>query len=320
MSTAAINPKGPRVYAPGNTPYAWATTYLTSTVGQKVLVGFTGLLLVGFLVFHMIGNLKVLPGFDPVSDKAMQQAGAKAAEKYPDNPNARQQYVDEHVRAFEAREHLNKYAAFLKHDLGALIWIARGGLLLLFVLHLALALRLKLRSVAARPMPYQVYRPAQAGLASRTMVYTGVVVGLFTLFHLAHYTFGWVKPAVYGESVIAAVGPNDELREVPPRTAVPYLALRDRKDPRKHDVYEMTVSGFSNPWMIGIYLVAQVVLFVHLRHGIPSVFQTLGIKNARLRGGIDVLGLLIALTILVGNVALVVAVQLGWLKSQYAAG
>jgi len=279
-TTGVRHPKGPAKPRKGPDARAFGAALLDSTVGAKILVALTGTGLVGFVVFHMIGNLKVLQGPDAI----------------------------------------NGYAYFLKHDLGALIWIARGGLLLLFVLHLALALRLKLRSVAARPVPYQVYRPAQAGLASRTMVYTGVVVGLFTLFHLAHYTFGWVKPAVFDVSVIAAVGPNDELREVPAGTAVPYLALRDRKDARKHDVYEMTVSGFSNPWMIGIYLVAQVVLFVHLRHGIPSVFQTLGIKNARLRGGIDVLGLLIALTILVGNVALVVAVQLGWLKSQYAAG
>lgn len=279
-TTGVRHPKGPAKDRKGPDAKAFATALLDSSVGAKILVALTGTALTLFVVFHMIGNLKVLQGPDAI----------------------------------------NGYAYFLKHDLGALIWLARGGLLLAFVLHLALALRLKLRSVAARPVAYQVYKPAQAGLASRTMVYTGVVVGLFTLFHLAHYTFGWVKPAVFNVPVLAATGPNDEIREVPPKTPVNYLHLRDRNDPKKHDVYEMTVSGFSNPVLIAIYLVAQVVLFVHLRHGIPSVFQTLGLKNARLRGGIDILGLLVALTILVGNVALVLAVQLGWLKSQYAAG
>ncbi len=265
-TTGVRHPKGPAKPRKGPDARAFGAALLDSTVGAKILVALTGTALVGFVVFHMIGNLKVLQGPDAI----------------------------------------NGYAYFLKHDLGALIWVARGGLLTLFALHLALALRLKLRSVAARPVPYHVYKPAQAGIASRTMVYTGVVVGLFTLFHLAHYTFGWVK----GVEVIDPATGQRVWRN--------YLELQDVKG--RHNVYEMVVSGFSNVWMIGIYLVAQAVLFVHLRHGIPSVFQTLGLKNARLRGAIDVLGLLIALTILIGNVALVLAVQFGWLKSQYAAG
>lgn len=265
-TTGVRHPKGPAKPRKGPDAKAFATALLDSSVGSKILVALTGTGLTLFVVFHMIGNLKVLQGPDAI----------------------------------------NGYAYFLKHDLGALIWVARGGLLAIFVLHLALALRLKMRSLAARPVPYQVYKPAQAGFASRTMVYTGVVVGLFTLFHLAHYTFGWVKGVRVPDAATGQMVWKN------------YLDLQDAKG--RHNVYEMVVAGFKDEWMVGIYLVAQVVLFVHLRHGIPSVFQTLGLKNARLRGGIDILGLLVALTILVGNVALVLAVQLGWLKSQYAAG
>jgi succinate dehydrogenase / fumarate reductase cytochrome b subunit len=261
--TGVRHPKGPAKPRKGPEATAFATALLDSSVGAKVLVALTGTALVLFVVFHMIGNLKILQGPDAI----------------------------------------NGYAFFLTHDLGALIWVARAGLLLAFVLHIALALKLNLRSAAARPVPYQVYRPAQAGLASRTMVTTGVVVGLFTLFHLAHYTFGWVKGVQVPDANGQLVFRN-------------YLDLTDARG--RHDVYEMTVAGFSNAWVVAIYLVSQVVLFVHLRHGIPSLFQTLGIKNARFRGGIDVLGLLIALAILAGNVALVLAVQLGWVKSRYA--
>src|SRR5690349_18106549 len=105
-TTSAINPKGPRVYLPGTTPGAWATTYLGSTVGHKVLTALTGLGLATFVVFHMIGNLKILP------------VGP------------------------ESREAINGYAYFLKHELGLLLWIARGGLLTLFVVHVAATLRL----------------------------------------------------------------------------------------------------------------------------------------------------------------------------------
>lgn len=280
-TTGVRHPKGPAKPRKGPQANAFLSALLDSSVGAKILVALTGTGLVGFVVFHMIGNLKLLQGPDAI----------------------------------------NHYAYILKHDLGALIWIARAGLLAIFVLHIALALRLKARSAAARPVPYQVYTPAQATLASRTMVYTGVVVGLFTLFHLAHYTFGWVKPATFNASVLVANGAGG-VRTVPPATEVNYLDLVDKNQYERdrtirHDVYEMMVAGFSNDVLVALYLVAQVVLFVHLRHGIPSVFQTLGIKNARLRGGIDVIGLLIALAILAGNVAIVASVRGGWVKSQY---
>src|SRR3954454_9582074 len=98
MSTA-INPKG-RLLARGATAAGWADTYLTSTVGQKIVIGLTGAGLVGFVVVHMIGNLKLFGG----------------------------------------PESINAYAYFLKHDLGAFLWIARGGLLAVFVAHVYLAL------------------------------------------------------------------------------------------------------------------------------------------------------------------------------------
>lgn len=240
---------------------------LDSSVGAKVLVGLTGVGLVLFVIFHMIGNLKLLPG-GPAS-----------------------------------RDAINAYAYFLKHDLGVLIWIARAGLLLIFVLHLALAIRLKLRSAAARPVAYAYPGSVQAGVTSRTMIWTGVVVGLFTLFHLAHYTFALGMQAEVPDPTTGQLVHKN------------YLELTDAKG--RHDVYEMMVAGFSNVPIAVLYLVAQVVLFLHLRHGIPSTFQTLGLKNARFRGPIDVLGLTLALAILIGNCAIVLAVQLGYVQTQY---
>jgi succinate dehydrogenase / fumarate reductase cytochrome b subunit len=293
MSTAAINPKGPRVYATGNTPTAWAKTYLASTVGQKILVGATGLLLVGFLVFHMIGNLKVLPGFDPVSEEATKRAEAVAAAKF-DDPTARQQYVTDHVRAFEAQEHLNKYAAFLKHDLGALIWVARGGLLGLFVLHLVVALRLRLKAGDARPVGYTMLRSAQATVAAKTMLWTGVVILLFAVFHLAHYTLGWVKPAQ------TPAGP------------VHYMDLHDAEG--RHDVYSMVVAGFTTPWVCVIYILSQALLLVHLSHGIQSSLQTLGLVGKRFTPAAKWLGWGVASVIFAGNMVIVMGVWLGWAK------
>jgi succinate dehydrogenase / fumarate reductase, cytochrome b subunit len=255
MSTAAINPKGPRVYPPGATPTDWLTTYLTSSVGQKILVGFTGISLVGFVFFHMIGNLKM----------------------------------------FSGQESINKYAHFLKHDLGVLIWIARAGLLGLFALHLFLAIKLKLMSKKARPIAYANQLSAQASIASKTMIWTGLVTLAFVIFHLAHFTFGYVHEAEVASSSGVVVKTN-------------YLNLEHKG---YHDVYSMVKAGFETPWISVLYIVCQLLLFIHLSHGITSSLQTLGLVGKRFTPAAKALGWGLAATIFVGNLAIVVAV---WLK------
>ena len=251
-TTAAVNPKGPRVYAPGQTPRDWAATFLLSTVGRKVLTALTGLGLAAFVVFHMIGNLKV----------------------------------------FSGRDSLNAYAWFLKHDLGLLVWIARGGLLGIFLLHAFLTLWLQSRTAAARPVPYAVRRNAQASLASRTMLATGVVIGVFTAFHLAHYTFGWV----HGVERDGAF--------------VNYLSLTDEKG--RHDVYSMVVAGFRTPWVAVLYLVSQVPLAVHLSHGVKSALQSLGLVGRRFTPVAEGLAIAVAAAVFLGNCAIVLGVWAGY--------
>jgi succinate dehydrogenase / fumarate reductase cytochrome b subunit len=258
VSTTVRNPKGPpkSVPAPGGRSLAGAV--LDSSVGAKLIVALTGLSLVLFTIFHMLGNLKIFDGPDAI----------------------------------------NSYAYFLKHSLGALIWIARAGLLAVFVLHVALAIRLSRRSRAARPVAYQHPGSVQATVSSRTMIWTGIVVGLFVLFHLAHFTFGWIHGA-----------------EVEPGKVVPYLELQDAQG--RHDVYSMVVAGFTTPWLALLYIAGQIALFIHLTHGIQSSFQTLGLKNRRCREAIRLLGFAIAATVLLGNLAIVVGVWAGFAPPLY---
>ena len=256
MSTAAINPKGPRTVPPDTGAIDWTQTYLGSSVGQKILIGLTGAGLVTFVAFHLIGNLKI----------------------------------------FSGPESLNKYAYFLKHDLGLLIWIARAGLLGIFVIHLALAIRLKLRASAARPTGYFVQRSAQASPQSKTMIWTGIVILLFVLFHLAHYTFALVHTVPDGN--------------------VNYLDLKYtlQNGQQTHDVYQMMIAGFREPWIVALYLIAQLFLLVHLAHGIQSVFQTLGLVAKRFVPAVRLLGYGISGLIFVGNTAIVLAVWLGFVR------
>jgi succinate dehydrogenase / fumarate reductase cytochrome b subunit len=196
------------------------------------------------------------------------------------------------LQIFAGRDAINTYAQFLK-DHGGLLWFVRVSLLTIFLLHVIWAVRLKLKAKAARPVPYVYEDTVQASLASRTMLLSGLVILFFILFHLAHYTLGWIKPA-----------------EVAPGVHVNYLSLRDPLG--RHDVYNMMVFGFREPIVAILYLAAQVFLLLHLSHGVQSAFQSLGINSPRWQPTIRGLGWTIALAVVGGNVAIVLGVWLGW--------
>jgi succinate dehydrogenase cytochrome b subunit len=126
-----------------------------STLGKKVVMAVTGLIMIGFLVAHLLGNLQIF---------------------YPD-----------------ADEKLRHYALFLR-SLGGLLWLARAVLLVSLVLHVVAALQLTLRDRAARPVAYtrQVHQAATAG--SRSLRIGGIVLLAFIVYHLLHFTFGTVHP------------------------------------------------------------------------------------------------------------------------------
>lgn len=228
---------------------AWWKPLASSTVGSKLLVAVTGVMLTGFVVAHLIGNLKM----------------------------------------FEGPDAINSYAVMLKSN-PAILWGARLGLLTVFAIHLTVALRLKLRSNAARPVPYVCNNTIQASLPSRLMPLTGLMILGFVVFHIAHYTLG----------VVHTAGASN------------YLSLHDSQG--RHDVYRMVIAGFTTPWISVVYIVTQALLMIHLAHGIGSVFQTFGLNTQRTQKLFHCLSWTVASLIFLGNCAIVVAVWLGQVK------
>jgi succinate dehydrogenase / fumarate reductase cytochrome b subunit len=204
---------------------------------------------------------------------------------------------------------INSYAAFLKSK-GPLLWAARLFLLAAFAVHIYLALRLYRRNRTARPVPYACERTVQASWASRHMVSTGLVLLAFVVFHVAHFTWGAVVGATVAEPTrVADPSDYDGRLIVPPGTRVNYLDLRD--DHNRPDVYAMVYYGFRNPLLAGLYVLAMVALFFHLSHGVSSLFQSLGLSNARLQPILSRLGLLVAVLVAAGNIALPLSVLFG---------
>jgi succinate dehydrogenase / fumarate reductase cytochrome b subunit len=201
---------------------------------------------------------------------------------------------------FAGSDALNSYAKALK-DQGPLLWVARGGLLLVFLLHVVLGIRLALSNRRARGGRYVYEDTVQASWASRHMLLTGLAILAFLLYNLAHFTFGVVTTATVVED-----GKVEQKN---------YLDLHEAQDPTKggprHDVYAMVVSGFRNPWITLSYLVAQVFLWLHLWHGGSSFFQSLGVNhpayNPLLRG----VGPVLSTIVLIGNCSIPLAVLSG---------
>jgi succinate dehydrogenase / fumarate reductase cytochrome b subunit len=132
-----------------------AACFLNTTVGNKIIMAVTGLLMFGFVIVHMIGNLQL---YFPAVD------GVQA---------------------------LDSYAKFLDETAhGALKWGTRAVLLVAVALHVRAHLMLAALQGKARPTPYAVKRSLASTVMSRTMKLTGPVILAFIVFHLLHLTVG----------------------------------------------------------------------------------------------------------------------------------
>jgi succinate dehydrogenase / fumarate reductase cytochrome b subunit len=130
-------------------------TLFDSSIGKKVVMAVTGLILFGFVIGHMIGNLQVF-------------LGAKA---------------------------LNDYSLFLRDFLhGAGLWIARAVLLASVVLHIWAAYSLTVMNRSARLVGYREWKARESSYASRTMRWSGVLLLAFIIYHLLHFTTGTLHP------------------------------------------------------------------------------------------------------------------------------
>ncbi len=196
---------------------------LASSIGKKAVLGLTGLLLVGFLIEHLHGNLKLVE--DPTG------------------------------KAFD------EYVAFLQ-GFGPLLVLAEIGLLLLFLAHVYLALRLTLENMQARKHRY-VVRASRGGatIGSRSMFISGTLLLGYLLKHLWDYRFD----ARFFD------GPAAFVR-----------------------------ASFASPVRVCIYVAAAAVLGLHLSHGVRSAFQSLGVNHPRWTPVLRRAGIILAFVLAAG--------------------
>ncbi len=195
----------------------------------------TGVILFGFVVGHLVGNLQI----------------------------------------YQGRERLDRYSAFLHLEPG-LLWFVRLILLLAVILHIVASIQLTRLKRVARPISYIRIDRSHSSYASRTMMWSGPIVAAFIVYHLLHFTFGTVHPNY-----------------------------------REGHVYENVVYGFQRIPVSLAYIVAMILLCMHLYHGLFSMFQSLGVSHPSYTPRIKRFAAVAAILIAAGNISIPIAVMTG---------
>lgn len=229
----------------------WPLAFYRTAVGKKWVMAVTGILIIGFVVAHMVGNWKIfLPDVEGIPD------------------------IDVYAEAL--RSLLVPF--FPQH---IVLWILRTGLILAFLFHVHAAYSLTVMNHRARPDDYQGPRHyVAANYASRTMRWSGTIFAAFLLFHLADLTWGLQPIAT----------------DVWERGAV----------------YANFIATFSRAPVTLFYVVAMVLLGMHIFHGAWSMFQSLGINNPRFNPARRYFAIGLAVLVTVGNSIMPLAVLFGW--------
>ena len=191
------------------------------------------------------------------------------------------------LQIFLGPEALNRYGHFLQTT-PELIWPARIGLLVLATLHIAAAITLTKQNRAARPVGYGDCKVVAASYASRTMFMSGLIVLVFIIYHLLHFTVQTPDINFTGQD---------------------FRTLHDEQG--RHDIYRMMILGYKRPLVSLFYVIGVGLLCLHLSHGVSSMFQSMGWKNKSYGGFLDKFAIVVSVILFVGYISIPAAVLIG---------
>lgn len=208
-------------------------------IGKKWLMAVTGIVLFAYVLVHMLANLQVYSG---------------------------------------SAETLNAYGRFLRIA-PALLWAARIVLLAALAIHVVAGVQLYLAKKRARPQAYAEWTPTVSNPASRTMIWSGLLIFGFVIYHLLDLTIGSANP-----------------------------------DFRHGDIYHNIVVSLARVGASLAYLVAMLALGFHLWHGLWSMFQSLGVSNRRWVPTLKRFAVLAATLLALGFASIPIAVLTGVIR------
>lgn len=219
--------------------------FLSSSIGRKILMAITGLFMLLFVTVHLAGNMTIF-GVIPGG--------------------------------------INAYAHHL-HAFPPVVWATRAVMLAVAAVHVYYGIQLTVENSDCRQHKYAVRSVSKTTFASENMIWTGLLLLFFIVFHILHFT--------------AKVFPGMDLMLGSEGTV---------------DVFAMVVSAFRNISYTLIYAGAMLALFLHLLHGVQSLFQTFGLPNDRWLPRIVRGGAFVALVLFLGFVSVPASIFFNILK------
>ena len=213
-----------------------ALQFYEAPIGKKAVMAVTGVVLFGFVLGHMAGNLQFFLG----------------------------------------REAFDHYAAVLRAT-PALLWGVRTLLLVSVSLHIAASVQLTALKRKARPVGYRKKTSVDSSYASRTMMWSGPILAAFIVYHLLHFTLGTVHPSF-----------------------------------EEGHVYDNVIAGFRVIPVSIAYIVAMILLGMHLNHGVWSMFQSLGVGHPRYSAALRRFANLFSVLVTLGFISIPIAVLAGY--------
>ncbi|MEJ2698584.1 MAG: succinate dehydrogenase cytochrome b subunit [Desulfuromonadales bacterium] len=218
--------------------------YKTS-LGKKYIMGVTGLILIGFILGHMGGNLSVFAGPSGINGYA------------------------EHLRAFPP-----------------FLWGFRAVMAFAFALHIWMGITLYLENKAARPVAYAKKVNDRTSFAAQNMIWTGLLLLAFVVYHLLQFTFHTFNPEFNSLTTVL-------------------------KGETVFNVYAMVSSSFHKFGIALVYAVAMIILLLHVSHGFQSFFQSLGWTNDRTKPGLEKSSRVVAFVVMLGFIIIPIAFFFG---------
>ncbi len=222
---------------------SWFLKFLTSSIGQKLIMSLTGLFLITFLVVHLAGNLQLL--------------------------------------ANDQGESFNTYAYFMTNN--PFIKTTSYGLYFFILLHTIQGIALAIKNRGAKGSKYAVSSNAKTSSSGTKMALLGTLILAFLCIHMGDF---WFKMKF-----------TDTLA----------MVSYDGVDMQVKDLYSRVSLAFSNPILVVVYVIGQIVLAMHLWHGFQSAFQTLGLNHRKYTPAIHFLGKAYAILIPLGFVIIPLA-------------
>jgi succinate dehydrogenase / fumarate reductase cytochrome b subunit len=213
-----------------------------TSIGKKLFMALSGLILVGSIVGHMLGNLAIYQGHSAI----------------------------------------NTYAAWLHGH--PLLWAVRLFMLSIFLFHVYIGIELAVKNRASRKTSYQHPETIESHFDARHMLLSGISVLVFMLYHIVHLTLRTFET----EQLLDSLG--------------------------RIDVYSNVITGFLNPYIAISYILAMILVGLHLHHAIQSSMQTLGFNHESYNTILYITTTSLSFIVTLGFISIPVTVQLGLLR------